>query len=100
MREGFGLIVVEAASQGTPSLTFDVNGYRDLIENGVNGFVVPFPDVTAMAQRMDDLVLMDAARYAALCEACLAAATRYSWDGTAADVNRILTRILAQETPR
>ncbi len=100
MREGFGLIVVEAASQGTPSLTFEVNGYRDLIENGVNGFMVPFPDVAAMARRMNDLLTMDAARYGVLCGACLAAATQYSWDRTAADVSEILARIMAQEKQR
>ncbi len=100
MREGFGLIVVEAASQGTPSLTFEVNGYRDLIESGVNGFMVPFPDVAAMARRMNDLLTMDAARYGALCGACLAAATQYSWDRTAADVSEILARIMAQEKQR
>ena len=100
MREGFGLIVVEAASQGTPSLTFEVNGYRDLIENGVNGFMVPFPDVAAMARRMNDLLTMDAARYLALGGACLAAATQYSWDRTAADVNEILARVTAQEKQR
>ena len=97
MREGFGLIVVEAASQGTPALTFDVNGYRDLIASGVNGFMVPFPDVAAMARRMDDLLLMDAARYGEICEASLTAAKQYSWDRTAEDVNQILTQLIARE---
>lgn len=93
MREGFGLVVVEANSQGTPALTFDVNGYRDLIEVGRNGFMVPFPDIEALAAKMRDVVEMDGSRYEALCESSLEVSTKYSWDQTADDVNRILSEV-------
>lgn len=93
MREGFGLIVVEASSQGTPSLTFDVNGYRDLVEPGKNGYMVAFPDLDALAARMRDIVVMDAAPYEELCRSALAISMRYSWDHTATDIDRILTQI-------
>lgn len=95
MREGFGLVVLEANSQGTPALTFDVNGYRDLILNGENGFMVAFPDVKALAAQMRRLVEMDAARYEALCASSLEISRRYSWDQTAADVNRIIASVAA-----
>ncbi len=98
MREGFGLVVVEANSQGTPALTFDVNGYRDLIQNGINGFMVDFADVDALALKMCDLVEMDAARYQRLCDSSLRASRAYSWDQTAADVNRIIAQIIHSET--
>lgn len=93
MREGFGLVVVEANSQGTPALTFDVNGYRDLIVQGENGFMVPFPDVRALAARMREVVEMDAARYEALCGSSLEISRRYSWDQTAKDVSRIIDTV-------
>jgi glycosyltransferase involved in cell wall biosynthesis len=93
MREGFGLIVVEANSQGTPALTFDVNGYRDLIESGQNGFMVRYPDVDALAGKMRDVAAMDAARYEALCNSSLDVSRKYSWDETAEDVNRILAEV-------
>ena len=96
MREGFGLVVVEANSQGTPALTFDVNGYRDLIEGGKNGFMVPFPDVAALAAKMGEVVTMDAARYDALCASSLEVSKKYSWDDTAAEVNAILERITSK----
>lgn len=40
-REGYGLVVVEAASYGTPSVVIDhpTNASTELIEEGVNGFV-------------------------------------------------------------
>jgi len=42
LREGYGLIVIEAAAFGTPCVTIDApdNAAKELIENGVNGFVV------------------------------------------------------------
>lgn len=36
-REGWGLVVMEAAAQGTPSLAYDVMGLRDSIVDGVTG---------------------------------------------------------------
>jgi glycosyltransferase involved in cell wall biosynthesis len=97
MREGFGLVVVEANSQGTPAVTFDVNGYRDLVERDVNGFLVEFGDLDAMARTMRDLVEMEATRYDDLCSSSLDRSMRYSWDQTAFDVNRIIEQLAGRE---
>jgi glycosyltransferase involved in cell wall biosynthesis len=42
-REGYGLVVVEAAAHGTPSVVVagEDNAAVELIEEGVNGFVAP-----------------------------------------------------------
>ncbi|MEN2739383.1 glycosyltransferase family 4 protein [Microbacterium sp. X-17] len=42
-REGFGLVVAEAASHGTPSVVVagEDNAAADLVEDGVNGFLSP-----------------------------------------------------------
>lgn len=92
MHEGFGLVVVEANSQGTPALTFDVRGYRDLITNRVNGFMAQFPDVRALGQLMSDVVEMSEDRFDALAERSLEESGRYSWDKTAEDVEKALQR--------
>jgi glycosyltransferase involved in cell wall biosynthesis len=51
-REGYGLIVVEASSRGTPSLVVaaEDNAASELIEEGVNGFVVQSPDSESIAE--------------------------------------------------
>jgi glycosyltransferase involved in cell wall biosynthesis len=100
MREGFGLVVVEANSQGTPALTFDVNGYRDLIDDGENGYLVPYPDIEALARKMRDLVEMAHGQYDELCRSSLEVSTRYSWDRTAANVNDIILDICRRENER
>jgi glycosyltransferase involved in cell wall biosynthesis len=50
-REGYGLIVVEASSRGTPSLVVaaEDNAASELIAEGVNGFVVQSPDPDSIA---------------------------------------------------
>ena len=55
-REGFGMIVAEAAAVGTPSIVVrgDDNAATELIEEGVNGFIAPSAspeDLAAAIQR-------------------------------------------------
>lgn len=40
IKEGWGLVVTEAASQGTPSVVYDVDGLRDSVNDGYSGIVV------------------------------------------------------------
>ena len=38
--EGFGMVAIEAAACGTPTVAFSVGGVPDAIENGVSGYLV------------------------------------------------------------
>lgn len=44
--------VLEAMAVGLPVITTDCSGYQDLIEDGVNGFIVPAGDADAIAARL------------------------------------------------
>jgi len=46
-REGIPKVLIEAASCGRPIVTFDMPGCREIVQNGVNGMVVPTKDVSA-----------------------------------------------------
>lgn len=50
-REGYGMVVVEAASRGTPSVVVAApdNAATELIEPGVNGFIAPSTDPAELA---------------------------------------------------
>ncbi len=51
-REGYGMVVVEAAARGTPSIVVagEDNAATELIEEGVNGTVAPRSDPQAIAE--------------------------------------------------
>jgi glycosyltransferase involved in cell wall biosynthesis len=50
-REGYGMVVVEAAARGTPSVVVagEDNAATELVVDGVNGFISPSPDADAIA---------------------------------------------------
>lgn len=53
--EGFGLTILEAAERSVPSAVFDGGGQADIIEDNVNGLVVPYGDHSLMAKEIVDL---------------------------------------------
>ena len=52
-REGMPLVLLEAAAVGRPTVTTDVPGCRDAIEDGVTGWLVPVRDATALATTIE-----------------------------------------------
>jgi len=54
--EAFGLVVSEAFSAGRPVIVFDSGALSELVENGVNGFVVERKDSKSLAEAMQKFV--------------------------------------------
>lgn len=50
IREGWGLVIIEAASVGTPAVAFDVPGLRDSIKDKVTGLLCEERDVNKLAK--------------------------------------------------
>lgn len=55
--EGLPTVLIEAAAAGLPVVATDVGGTREIVEHDVTGFVVPPNDVSALSQRMAELML-------------------------------------------
>lgn len=51
-REGFPNTVLEAGAMGLPSIVTDINGSREIIEDGKNGFIVPSKNVDELMSKM------------------------------------------------
>lgn len=56
-REGIPRSLIEAAAAGLPIVATDAPGCREVVENGVNGFLVPARDSGALAAAIRKLVL-------------------------------------------
>jgi glycosyltransferase involved in cell wall biosynthesis len=50
--DSFGMVVAEALACGLPVIVSENAGAKDLIEEGVNGWVVPAGNAAALAERM------------------------------------------------
>ncbi|WP_035300124.1 MULTISPECIES: glycosyltransferase [Acinetobacter] len=47
--EGFGMVLLEAISFGLPCISYDCpSGPRDIVENNVNGYLIPMDDFDAL----------------------------------------------------
>lgn len=51
--EGFGLVLLEAMACGIPVITTCNTAGPDIVENNVEGFIVPIRDVTALQEKLD-----------------------------------------------
>ena len=47
--EGFGIVMLEAGACGLPTLAADLEGIRDVIDEGINGWFAPTEDADAFA---------------------------------------------------
>ncbi len=50
--ETFGLTLVESLAMGTPVVSFDCGGVRDIIRDGENGYLIPAYDCSLMAKQI------------------------------------------------
>lgn len=62
IKEGWGLIVTEANSQGTPAVVYDVDGLRDSVRNEETGVVCVENDAVGLSQSVVKL-LQDREKY-------------------------------------
>lgn len=55
--ENYGMAVLEACSCGLPAVTFDTGGMKEMIDDGKNGFVVPYLDIGGLLQAAERMLV-------------------------------------------
>jgi glycosyltransferase involved in cell wall biosynthesis len=78
--EGFHLPPLEAMACRCPVVSTAVGGPIDIVKDGVNGYVVPLEDSTALADRLDRVLGLSDGDWRKMSDAAYATATRYTWD--------------------
>jgi len=58
-REGLSRVLLEAASMAKPIVTTDVPGCRDVVDDGVNGFLCKVKDAHSLAIQMEKIIRLD-----------------------------------------
>jgi len=79
VREGWGLVVVEANAMGTPAVAYNVPGLRDSVQNGINGILTTDNDVISLATEAIKL-LNDDTLLSKLQNNSLSYAKKFNWD--------------------
>jgi len=54
--EGFGLTVPEAMASGAAVLASEAGAWKDVVRDGVDGYLVPCDDLTATQEKLDQLM--------------------------------------------
>jgi glycosyltransferase involved in cell wall biosynthesis len=101
MKEGWGIVNVEANACGTPAIAADSPGLRDSVRHGLNGLLYRYADVDGLADELL-LVLRDPVLRGRLEQGALEFARSLSWDDTAETTLRVLQETIDRhgERPR
>jgi glycosyltransferase involved in cell wall biosynthesis len=91
--EGFGLVAAEAMATGLPVVATESGGVTDLVQDGVNGVLVPSSDPASLGQAIRVLV-DDAGQRSKLSRGALDTASSLSWDRSLDRLERILVNEL------
>jgi len=81
--EGFGIVMLEAGACGLPTLAADLEGIRDVIDDGVNGWFAPTEDAEAFAARIKSLLDDPDGLRRASKRAAEYVTSTFRWDSTA-----------------
>ena len=96
--EGFGMVAVEAAACGLPTVAFDEGGVADALVPGVTGTLLPSGDYAGMVAAL--VAELNRADTSARRAACRAAARRFDWPHYRARILAVLARHLRDEEER
>ncbi|MBD1804007.1 glycosyltransferase family 4 protein [Microcoleus sp. FACHB-SPT15] len=78
--EGFHLPPLEAMACRCPVVSTQVGGPLDIVKEGVNGYLVPLGDSTALANQLVHVLSLPETEWQTMSDAAYATATQYTWD--------------------
>lgn len=94
MKEGWGIINIEANACGTPVVAADVPGLRDAVRHGVSGLLYEYGDIPALADALRKL-LTDTALREQLSAGAIGFARQFNWDDSALKIIKRAEELIA-----
>lgn len=85
--EGFGMVAVEGAARGTPTVAFQCGGVQDAIHNRCSGLLVPPRDYKSLVEGV--IQYLDAPEKSSIRSMCIEFSKEFSWDEFEKKLNAI-----------
>ena len=96
--EGFGVVILEANEARTPVIATDLEGIKDVVQNGINGHRVPPLDALAFAQKVDEVLSGDLSRLSTSAHEFVT--ENFTWDVVGDRYVQLLKQILESQAER
>ncbi|MEL6774378.1 MAG: glycosyltransferase family 4 protein [Pseudomonadota bacterium] len=93
--EGFALPILEAMACRTPVVSTAAGAARSLIDEGVNGHIVPVADAQALAARLVEVATMPQEAWRVMSEAARTTAEQHGWEASTDRLEAALERAAA-----
>ncbi|GII21862.1 glycosyl transferase [Planosporangium mesophilum] len=94
--EPFGLTPLEAMACGVPVVAYAVGGLAESVIDGVTGVLVPGRDIRRLAAALRSVLSDDVRRMSYASAAVDRVRSRYTWERTAADVERVYASVTGE----
>lgn len=91
--EGFGIVILEAMASGLPIIATRVGGIPDVVEDGVNGYLVDARNTDEIAKNIIKLIQNDVVRIEMAIQN-MEKAKMYSWDEVSGTVESVYRDII------
>ena len=96
--ESFGMVLTEAFAAGTPVIASEIAGYSDVVEDGVDGILVPPGDPQRLAEELQR-IHHEPERLKEMGEAARRSARRYAWPHVADQVTAVYEEAIEVPKP-
>lgn len=94
--EGFGVVVLEANIRNTPAIASDLEGIKDVIGQGENGYRIAPQDARAFAQKIDHVLRTELEPLSQRCRTYVQ--SRFCWEQVAQDYIAYLKTVVQRGT--
>jgi glycosyltransferase involved in cell wall biosynthesis len=98
LMEGLPSVLLEAMASGMPVITAATCGMPDMVQNGVNGLLVPPADAVALENAIVRLAVSQELR-TRLGRAAQESMRRYEWSSAAVELEELFLRVVRAEAP-
>lgn len=96
IREGWGLVVIEGARVGTPTIAFNVAGLRDSIINGKTGILIDKQSAEDLANKVMEL-LSNVKKYKQMSKDAILWSKRFSWEKSTKESINLLEKLVRDQ---